>query len=107
MNPQCCYYEEQYLRRLSRHVDSSPTPMIGALNCFYKGAVVLRRRLTLALEEDRALPAVNVATTRRNPQKRKRVQKKGSLAVEDGLRLATLKESGASSYGKRAKMMAR
>jgi hypothetical protein len=50
---------------------------------------------------------LNEAATRRKPHKRKRVQEEGTLTVEDGLRLTTLKEFGARSDGKRAKRRAR
>jgi hypothetical protein len=53
------------------------------------------------------LKAANEAATRRKSYKRKRVQKEGTLIVEEGLRLTTLKEFGARSDGKKAKKKAR
>jgi hypothetical protein len=53
------------------------------------------------------LQAANEATTRRKSHKRKRVQEEGTLAVENSVRLTTLKEFGACSDRKKAKKRAR
>jgi hypothetical protein len=53
------------------------------------------------------LRAANKAATRRKSHKRRRVQEEGTLTVESGVRLTTLKELGAHSDGKKAKKRAR
>jgi hypothetical protein len=53
------------------------------------------------------LQEANEVATRRKSHKRKRVQEEGTLIVEDGVRLTTLKEFGARSDGKKAKKRVR
>ncbi|KAJ8107760.1 hypothetical protein OPT61_g8643 [Boeremia exigua] len=93
--------------RIQRHVDSSPTSMVKAFKKVLKGAAIIAHKLVLAQQEIRELRAANEAATRRKSHKRKRVQEEGTLIVEDGQRLAALKEFGARSDGKRAKKQVR
>ena len=88
--------------RIQRHVDSSPTFMVDALKKFTKGAEMMAHSMVLMTKRNAELQAANEAATRRKSHKRKRVQKEGTLTVEDGLRLTTLKEFGARSDGKKA-----
>ena len=53
------------------------------------------------------LKAANEAATQRKSYKRKRVQKEGTLTVEEGLQLTTLKEFRARSDRKKAKKRVR
>ena len=53
------------------------------------------------------LEAANKAATRRRLHKRKRIQQEGTLIVDEGVRLTTLKEFGARSNRKKAKKRAR
>jgi hypothetical protein len=55
----------------------------------------------LAQKEIAELRAANEAATRRKLHKRKRVQAEGTLTVEDGARLAALKDFGARSDRKK------
>jgi hypothetical protein len=48
------------------------------------------------------LQAANKAATRCKSHKRKRIQREGTLAVSEGVRLTTLKEFNARSNGKKA-----
>ena len=61
----------------------------------------------LAQQEIAELRAANEAATRRKSHKRKRVKAEGTLIVEEGLRLTTLKEFGARSDRKKAKKQVR
>ncbi len=61
----------------------------------------------LAQQEIAELRAANKAATRRKSHKRKRVKAEGTLIAKEGLQLATLKEFGARSDGKRAKKRVR
>ena len=61
----------------------------------------------LAQKEIAELQAANKAATRRKSHKRKRVQAEGTLIVEDGARLAALKEFEARSDGKKLKTRVR
>ncbi|KAJ8106606.1 hypothetical protein OPT61_g9425 [Boeremia exigua] len=93
--------------RIQRHVDSSPTSIVKAFEKVSKGAAIIAHKLVLAQQEIRELRAANEAATRRKSHKRKRVQEEGTLIVEDGQRLAALKEFRARSDGKRAKKQMR
>ena len=68
---------------------------------------MIAHKLVLAQREIAELQAANEAATRRKSHKRKRLQKEGTLTVEDGARLSALKEFGARSNGKKAKKRAR
>ena len=57
----------------------------------------------LAQQEIAELRAANKAATRRRSHKRKRVKAEGTLIVEEGLQLTTLKEFRARSNRKKAK----
>jgi len=59
--------------------------------------------LVLSQKRIAELKAANEAATRRKLYKRKRVQKEGTLKVEEGLRLTTLKEFKARSNREKAK----
>ena len=93
--------------RIQRHADSSPTSMVEALEKFSKGAAMMAHSMVLMTKRNAELQAANEAATRRKSHKRKRVQREGVLTAEEGLRLATLKEFGARSDGKKAKKRAR
>lgn len=88
--------------RIQRHVDSSPTSMVEAFKKLAKGAAIIAHKLVLAQKENAELRTANKAATRRRLHKRKRVQQEGVLTVEEGQRLATLKEFAARSDGKKA-----
>jgi hypothetical protein len=61
----------------------------------------------LITKHNAELQAANKAATRRKSYKRKRVQREGILNIDKGERLTTLKEFGARSDGKKAKMRVR
>jgi hypothetical protein len=89
--------------RMQRHVDCSPTSMLAAFEKVSKGAAIIAHKLALAQQEIAELKAANEAATRRKSHKRKRVQAEGTLTVEDGARLAVLKDFSARSDGKKPK----
>ena len=93
--------------RIQRHADSSPTSIVEAFEKVSKGAAIIAHKLVLAQQEIAELQAANKAATRRKSHKRKRVQAEGTLIVQDGLRLTTLKEFGARSNRKKAKKRVR
>ena len=61
----------------------------------------------LAQQEIAELRAANEAASRRKSHKRKRIQNEGTLVVEEGQRLAALREFGARSDGKKQKKRVR
>jgi hypothetical protein len=88
-------------QRIQRHVDSSPTSMVEAFEKLAKGAAVIAHKLVLAQKENAELRAANEAATRRKLHKRKRIQREGTLTVEEGARLTALREFRARSNSKR------
>jgi hypothetical protein len=75
--------------------------MVEAIKSMSQGAERVIHEDVLLRQRVAELPAANEAATRRKSHKRKRIQKKGTLTVEGGLRLTTLKEVGARSDEKR------
>jgi len=67
----------------------------------------LSHKLVIATERIKELEAATKAATRRKSHKRKRIQKEGTLTVEEGQRLTALKEFGARSDGKKGKKRVR
>jgi hypothetical protein len=57
----------------------------------------------LITKRNAELQAANEALTRRRLHKRKRLQQEGTLTIDKGVRLTTLKEFGARSNGKKAR----
>ena len=94
-------------RRIQRHIDSSPSSMVVAFEKLAKGAAIIAQKLVLAQKRVSELEAANKAATQRKSHKRKRVQREGTLIVEEGERLAALREFGARGDGKKAKKRAR
>jgi hypothetical protein len=63
--------------------------------------------LVLMRNQVAELQAANKAATQRKLYKRKRIQREGTLIVEEGQRLTALREFGARSDGKKAKKRVR
>jgi hypothetical protein len=72
-----------------------------------KGAEIIAHSLVLMTKRNAELQAANEALTRRRSHKRKRVQQEGTLTVDKGVWLTTLKEFGARSDRKKAKKRVR
>ena len=81
--------------------------MVEAVKSLSKGAEMMAHALVLSQKRITELEAANEAATRRKSHKRKRIQQEGTLTVDDGLRLTTLKEFGARSDGKKVKKRVR
>jgi hypothetical protein len=93
--------------RIQRHVDSSPTYMVEAIKSLSKGAEMIAHSLVLMTKRNAELQAANKASTKRRSHKRKWVQQQGTLTINEGVRLTTLKEFGVRSDGKKAKKRVR
>jgi hypothetical protein len=93
--------------RIQRHVDSSPTSIVKAFEKVSKGAAIIAHKLVLAQQEIAELQAANKAASRRKSHKRKQIQEEGTLVVEEGQRLAALKEFRARSNRKKQKKRVR
>jgi hypothetical protein len=93
--------------RIQRHVNSSPTHMVEAVEKLAKGAEIMAHSLVLISNQVKELQAANEAALRRKSRKRKRIKAEGTLTAEEGVRLTTLKEFTARSNGKKARKSAR
>jgi hypothetical protein len=87
--------------RIQRHVNSSPTSIVDALEKLSKGAAYVAHKLVLSQKRNAELEAANEAATRRKSRKRKRIQQGGTLTAEEGLQLTTLMDSAARGSRKR------
>ncbi|KAH7548711.1 putative transposase [Bipolaris maydis] len=94
-------------QKIQRHIDSSRSIMVVAFEKLAKGAAIIAQKLVLAQKRVSELGAANQAATQRRSHKRKRVQKGETLTVKEGEQLATLREFGARSDGKKVKKRAR
>jgi hypothetical protein len=86
---------------------SSPSSVLSALEHFAKGGAILSHKLVLAQQENAELYAALAAATERKSRKRKRIQKEGTMTVEEGKRLTALKEIRARGDGKKSMKRAR
>jgi hypothetical protein len=93
--------------RIQTHGSSSPASLAEHFEHLAKGAAAIAHKLVLAQKEIAELRAANEAATRRKSHKKKQVQAEGTLTVEDGARLAALKDFGARSDGKKPKKRVR
>lgn len=73
--------------KITRHQNSSPTPINNAVDQFLKGAHRIAYQLTLLKSENAALRKANEAASRRRQRKKKRVQKRGTLIIGEGSEL--------------------
>ena len=88
--------------RIQRHIDSSPTSMVDALEKLAKGAEMMVHSLVLMTMRNAELQAANEAAMQRKLHKRKRVQREGTITVDAGMQLTTLDEFAAHSDGRKA-----
>jgi hypothetical protein len=91
------------LQRIERHVDSSRTLMVEAIESLSKGTEIMIHQGVLMCPQLDELQEANEAAMKRKSHKRKRVQNEGTLRVEDSVRLTALKESGAHGDAKKVK----
>ncbi len=95
--------QEKYKKQQGSLLNS----VLSALKHYAKGGAILSHKLVLAQQQIAELQAANEAATRRKLHKRKRVKAEGTLLVEDGQRLAALKEFRVRSDGKKPKKAGR
>ena len=73
--------------KIACHQNSSPTPINEAVDQFLKGAHKMAHRLAILEAENADLRKANELATQRKQRKKKRIQQRGSLAIQDGLNL--------------------
>jgi hypothetical protein len=69
--------------RISNHQNSSPTPMLDAVDQFAKGAKAMMHQVALLRAENSSLHKANEALSKRRRAKKTRVRLGGSLTVQD------------------------
>jgi hypothetical protein len=69
--------------RISRHQESSPTPLFETVKALAKGTERMAHEMTLLSAEVRTLRAANEALSKRRRAKKARIRQGGALTVED------------------------
>ncbi|RDW91678.1 hypothetical protein BP5796_02843 [Coleophoma crateriformis] len=77
--------------QISNHQNSSPTPILDAVDQFSKGAKAMMHEVALLRAEVSTLRRANEALGKRRRAKRTRLQHGGTLTVEEGQALAEQK----------------
>jgi hypothetical protein len=93
--------------KYKREQGSLLNSVLSALKHYVKGGVILSHKLIIVTERIKELKAAAKAATRRKSHKRRRIQKEGTLTVEEGQRLTALKEFRARSNRKKRKKRVR
>jgi hypothetical protein len=70
--------------KYKREQGSSLNSILSALKHYAKGGAILSHKLVIATEWIKELKAAAKAATRRKLHKRRRIQKEGTLTVEEG-----------------------
>jgi hypothetical protein len=78
--------------RITNHQNSSPTPMLDAVDQFAKGAKAMMHEVALLRAENSTLRKANEALSKRRRAKKTRVRLGGSLAIQDAIDLLDQKD---------------
>jgi hypothetical protein len=70
--------------RISMHQNSSPTPILSAVDRFAKGSMALMHKMALMQAEIRDLRSANEALSKRRRAKKTRLRQVGGLSLQDG-----------------------
>jgi hypothetical protein len=81
------------INRIRTHASSSPTPLVGLMEQFYRGVEVVMHTATLIAQHNEQLQAANAAASERKGRKRKRIQKGGTLSQEEAQDLIAEREA--------------
>jgi hypothetical protein len=81
------------INRIRTHASSSPTPLVGLMEQFYRGVEVVMHTATLIAQHNEQLQAANAAASERKSRKRKRIQKGGTLSQEEAQDLIAEREA--------------
>ena len=73
--------------KIAYYQDSSPTAINEAVDQFLKGAHIMAHRLAILETENTTLRQANKLATQQKQRKKKRIQHRGSLTVQNGLDL--------------------
>jgi hypothetical protein len=85
------------INRIQNHASSSPTPLVGLMQQFYRGVEIVMHSATLIAQQNEQLQAANAASTERNSRKRKRIQKGGTLSQEEAANLIARRDALAAA----------
>jgi hypothetical protein len=73
--------------KVIQHQNSSPTPITSAVDQFLRGAHRMAAEMELLKAENASLRKANKAATRRKQRKKRRLQKRGTLTVQEAREL--------------------
>ena len=73
--------------KITRHQDSSPTPITNAVDQVLKGTLRIAAQLELLKAENAQLRKANEAVKKRKQRQKKRIQKRGTLTKDEGSEL--------------------
>ena len=73
--------------RITRHQNSSPTPIIDGIDQILKGTVQIAAQYEILKAEVTALRKANEALSRRKRRQKKRIQRGGTLTIAEGVDL--------------------
>jgi hypothetical protein len=74
-------------QKITRHQSSSLSPILQAVDYFLKGAQTIAHQNVLLQAEVKSLRKANELATKRKQRSKKRIQKRGSLTVQEGIDL--------------------
>jgi hypothetical protein len=74
-------------QKITRHQSSSLSSILQAVDYFLKGAQIMAHQNVLLRAEVKSLRKANELAIKRKQHSKKRVQKRGSLTVQDGMDL--------------------
>ena len=75
--------------RIARHQDSSPTPILGALDQIVKGTMKVMHEVVLVKARVRELEDANAALSKRRRAKKSRIREGGPLSVQEAVDILT------------------
>jgi hypothetical protein len=82
------------INRIRTHASSSPTPLVGLMEQFYRGVEIVMHSATLIAQHNEQLQAANTAASERKSRKRKRIQKGGTLTQEEAEDIVAQRDAG-------------
>jgi hypothetical protein len=89
------------INRIQTHASSSPTPLVGLMQQFYRGVEIMMHSATLMAQHNKQLEAANTAASERRSRKRKRIQKGGTLTQEEADDIVAQREALALAEAER------
>lgn len=94
-NPQQTVSQSNFIKsRISAHQESSPTPIIEAVDRLAQGAQAMAHSITLLTDQVRTLQDANIALAKRRRAKKSRLQLREALSIEDSQAILAERNKG-------------